>query len=541
MNLGNRHSQHSFAQIPSVNTARSKFDRSFAAKDTMNFDYLTPFFIDEMLPGDTVNLNVKTFVRLAPQIRPLMDNMDLDYFFFEIPRRLVWNNWERFNGAQDDPGDSTDFLIPQINPYNGFATPESYINSLSDHFGLPIQGVGQTFTVDACYFRAYNLVYNQWFRDQNLQDSVPVPKGDGPDTLVDYTLLKSNKAHDYFTSMLPWPQKGQAVPLPIGGVAPVVGDGTPFKLNPGNNFSLTPRNIEMSSDATQRLTYAGPLLGSTTPAYAHTDPVGAVGLEVNLAEATATSINTFRQAIMLQSFLELDARGGTRYVEILRSHFNVTSPDFRLQRPELLSIGRISINQHPVAQTSATEGTDAPQGNLAAFSTASETGNRIGFSKSFVEHSIVIGLVRARGLITYQQGVNRFWNRKTREDFFWPKFQELGEQAVLNKELYLSGNPVIDDDVAGYQERHAEYRYYPSQIRGSFASSAPESLDVWHLAEEFDALPALNDEFIQSNTPIERALVVTEGAPHLLCDYFFDYKHVRPMVTYGVPATLGRF
>lgn len=529
--LGNRKSQHSFAQIPTVNIGRSSFNRSFAMKDTFDFDYLVPIFVDEMLPGDTANVTLSHFARLATQKVPIMDNMYIDFYFFFVPNRLVWINWEKFNGAQDNPGDSTSYLLPQCEfPAGG---PE--VGTIFDKMGLPTDVPGMWVLRNTLPLRAYKQIYNDWFRDQNLQNTQVIDKTNGPDVPADFTLLKGAKAHDYFTSALPWPQKGPAVQLPLSSnIFPVESNNLIPTVIPNTALGADHKLVGTISGGFNNIIAEAPVFGSQDYIRWGTE----TGLEANLSGATVGTINQLREAFSMQALFELDARGGTRYVEILRAHFNVVSPDFRLQRAEYLGGGRSNINSHPVPQTAPTSGSN-PQAQLAAFATSSSSGS-IGFTKSFVEHGYVIGLARARADVTYQQGINRMWNRSSRYDFYWPKLSELGEQTILNKEIYTVGLGGTDDEAFGYQERYAEYRYMPSQIKGQFRSTYATSLDVWHLAEEFGSLPALNGTFIQSNTPIERA-IATPSEPDLLFDAFFNYKHARPMPVYSVPATIGRF
>lgn len=564
---------HRFSDAPAMYMKRTKFDRSHVYKTTFDSGKLVPVFVDEVLPGDTTRMSVNYFARLATPIKPIMDNIYLDWFFFFVPNRLVWEHWQNFCFEQEDPDDDTDYVIPTVVATNN--SDNAYVGSLWDYFGLPVNTPGNLSGISALPFRGVYLIWNEWFRDENLQKSVKIQKGDTNEVLNSARAAEQpswvftsgtsivpglacpprGKRHDYFTSALPWTQKGPGVSVGLAGTATLV-DPSPVSGYFVNQSDDKLGAAQLSKDGGVNDVYTG----SGTLRYQGGYSVSIAGHSINgggLATVTAQpgsswlskntyadldsssifTINSLRTAFQMQKFYERLARGGSRYTEVLRSFFGVVSPDARLQRPEFLGSFTKMVNVNPIAQTSATDNT-SPQGNLSAYGVTAAKFH--GFTKSFVEHGYIFGFVCARADLTYQQGINKMWLRSTVYDFYWPTFAHLGEQAIELREIYAQGSEA-DTVVFGYQERYAEYRYKPSQITGKFRSSVTGgNLDVWHLSQFFANAPTLNEEFITENPPIERIIAVP-SEPEFLLDIGFRYTTVRPMPMFGTPGLVDHF
>ena len=512
---------HMFRQGPDVKVGRSQFNMSRTYKTTFDASLLVPIFLQEVLPGDTFTCSLDGFCRIfSPLDAPIMDNIELETFFFFVPNRLVWANWENFNGAHDSAGaQDTDYTIPVLSSATTVVE-----GSPANYFGIPIGTDFTSVNVSALPFRGLRLIYNEWFRDQNLTDKVTENTGDGPDGSAfgaTSTMLTSAKKHDYFTSCLPYLQKGDPVTVAIGTSADIAHGANDAALL--SVYSTVNDDFElMGADTTQ--VHAEGIAG-----------VEANKLYADLSTATGVSINALREAVAIQRLLERDARGGTRYVEQIKVQFGVTSPDFRHQRPEYLGGGKSYINVSPVANTSDTASKE--QGELAGIGTGLIRGHA--WAKSFTEHGYIIGIIRARGAITYFQGLDRHWSRSTRYDFYVPALAHLGEQSVLNKEIYVS-NGANDDLVFGYQERWSEYRSALSKVTGKFSPDATSALSHWHVAEDFSSLPSLNTAFIEDATPMDRVTTI-DTQPDFMIDVRFDVKAARPLPVYSVPSLIPRF
>lgn len=570
---------HRFSDAPAMYMKRTKFDRSHVYKTTFNSGKLIPVFVDEVLPGDTTRMSVNYFARLATPIKPIMDNIYLDWFFFFVPNRLVWEHWQNFCFEQEDPDDTTDYVIPAVTATGN--SENAYIGSLWDYFGLPVNTSGNLSGISALPFRGVYLIWNEWFRDENLQKSVKIQKGDtnevlnsarsteqpswvftsGTSIVPGLACPPRGKRHDYFTSALPWTQKGPGVSIGLAGTASIVdptpGTGCLLHSNANQLAVVSAYGGDASSSGGRRVAVGDGVVTFSRYASEYSSIAGFAGNSsgavtvsaqpasgylgndsyVDLDTSSMFTINSLRTAFQMQKFYERLARGGSRYTEVLRSFFGVVSPDARLQRPEFLGSFTKMVNVNPIAQTSATDAT-SPQGNLSAYGVTAAKFH--GFTKSFVEHGYVFGFVCARADLTYQQGINKMWLRSTVYDFYWPTFAHLGEQAIELREIYAQGSEA-DATVFGYQERYAEYRYKPSQITGKFRSSVVNgSLDKWHLSQFFKNAPTLNEEFIVENPPIERIIAVP-SEPEFLLDVGFRYTTVRPMPMFGTPGLVDHF
>lgn len=555
MNM-NRNTESHFASLPKVDIGRSTFDRSASLKTSFNVGQIVPFFIDEVLPGDTFSIKTSKVVRMPSLITPIMDNIYLDTYYFFVPNRLVWSHWKEFNGENTQSAwiPSVEYEVPQI---TSPATTGWTVGTIADYFGIPTGVTG--LSVSALPFRAYALIMNEWFRDENLSDPLSIPVDDATVAGVNSGTFVTDvakgglpytaaKYHDYFTSCLPSPQKGPDVTIPVssGSNMPVYSfkqevpdtgsnPGIVFKRVGGGQYPYNGMSSSGSSTASGDI-YAVASFDDTF--LSSGDNIAPVNLwAVNDGAVSAATINQLRMAFQVQKLYERDARGGTRYIEILKSHFGVTSPDARLQRPEYLGGNRLPITINQILQTSASESSGTPQGNPVGQSLTTDVHGD--FKKSFVEHGFIIGVMVARYDHTYQQGIERFWSRKDRFDYYWPVFANLGEQAVLNKELYAQGT-TQDDEVFGYQEAWADYRYKPNRVTGQMRSQYAQSLDVWHLGDDYSALPSLSDSWIREDaTNVDRVIAVSkENSNQLFADIYVANRCTRPMPMYSIPGLI---
>ncbi len=525
-------SQHNFSQTPSVNVPRSTFNLSHPHKTAFDADDLVPICQPiDIVPGTTLRFNTSFFMRLATPLAPILDNLHFDTFAFFVPYRTLWTNHEKFHGAQDDPGDSIAFTIPVLT--GGVTT----LNGLADYFGLPVGLEPDTSSLSAMPFRAYRKIYNDWFRSATLQNSIDWVDDNGPDTNAETgynePLLIRGKRFDYFTSCLPAPQRGASVSMPLGTSAPISGIGIDqAETFPDSGFSVkdtadgdtTYANSDNFADATIRIRGIGS--GDTQP-----------DIYADLTNALAPTVNDVRLAFATQHILERDARSGTRYVESLKARWGVVSPDFRLQRAEYLGGGSSQVNVTPVQQQSGqpTSAANDKLGNLAAYGTSAGTHS---WSKSFVEHGVVIVLGNLRGDITYSQGIDRYWQKQTRYEFVYPELANIGEQAVTQGEIWHdAGTPANDDIVFGYQGRYDEHRFLNGKLTSLMRPDAAGTLASWHLSEDFATAPTLGDTFIKANTsvPLDRAIAISTE-PHMIADFYHEIKAAIPLPTFGVPG-----
>ena len=539
----NRNSENRFAENPQVGVSRSRFQRNNDNKTTFNTGDLIPIYLDEVLPGDTHQIDVACVIRMATPIFPVMDNAFCDFYFFFVPNRLLWQHWKEFMGENKETAwtPKTEYSVPQVTaPTGGWEE-----GTLADYLGLPTKVEG--ISVSALPGRAYGLIYNEWFRNQNVTqptlvevtDADTTGKNDGSATndsaITLAKPLKAAKVFDYYTGALPEPQKGEPITLPMNGNAAI----KPYDMETDNELGWfgTDRNHPVSSfqlyspPGDENLNYTKDLTIETrgTSGGAKT-----VALRADLSSVTAATINQLRQAFQIQKLLEKDARGGTRYREVLREHFGVISPDSRMQIPEYLGGYRLPINVSQVIQTSSTDST-SPQGNTAALSVT--TMNKSMFTKSFTEHGFIMGLAVVRTDQTYQQGIERMWSRKGRYDYYWPVLANIGEQAILNKEIYAQGNET-DEEAFGYQEAWADYRYKPSKVTALFRSNAQQSLDSWHYAQDYKELPTLSTTWMEQTDAEMKRTLARSDQPDFIADFYFMNRTTRCMPVYSIPGLI---